>query len=133
MTSPLCRAASANAMPSQDQASTPSSKAKSSKAQAKKGYRRAKGSHSGAWTPPYSKTALGPHSPQKLAKHKEVVELQRKIQLLGKRAPGSGVNGDHPGLLDRAWGTKAAHLRESWGAVSEVQNFCGFFHLSSNF
>ncbi|XP_063084782.1 outer dynein arm-docking complex subunit 3 isoform X3 [Cavia porcellus] len=82
MTSPLCRAASANAMPSQDQASTPSSKAKSSKAQAKKGYRRAKGSHSGAWTPPYSKTALGPHSPQKLAKHKEVVELQRKIQLL---------------------------------------------------
>lgn len=82
MTSPLYRAASANAMPSQDQASTSPSKAKGSKAPAKQGYLGTKGSHPEAWTPPYSKTALGHHSPMKLSVHTRVVELQRKIQLL---------------------------------------------------
>ncbi|KAM6167655.1 outer dynein arm-docking complex subunit 3 isoform 2-T2 [Erethizon dorsatum] len=83
MTSPLCRAASANAVPSQDQASTSSSKARGSKAQAKKGHLRGKGSaRAQAWPPLHSKGRLRRRSPVKTSVHAQVVELQRKIQLL---------------------------------------------------
>ncbi|XP_004632879.1 coiled-coil domain-containing protein 151 [Octodon degus] len=83
MTSPLCRAASANAVPSQDQASTPSSKAKGSKAQAKQDHLRGKGwPRTQAWPAHHSKTGLYSRSPVKTSVHTQVVELQRKIQLL---------------------------------------------------
>ncbi|XP_012921349.1 coiled-coil domain-containing protein 151 isoform X3 [Heterocephalus glaber] len=83
MTSLLCRAASANAVPSQDQALMPSSKAKGSKAPAKQGHPRGKGSVGAqAWAPVHSKAGLRRHCPVKTAVHTQVVELQRKIQLL---------------------------------------------------
>lgn len=101
MTSPLCRAASASALAAQDQVSTPSSKAKGSKAQAKYGYPRGKyPTRAQAWPARGSKAESLRTSALKTSVHAKVVELQRKIQLLGKMAPedpeGSGVNGDHP-------------------------------------
>ncbi|XP_013360565.1 PREDICTED: coiled-coil domain-containing protein 151 isoform X2 [Chinchilla lanigera] len=83
MTSPLCRAASANAVPSQDQASTSSPKAKSSRAQAKQSHLLGKGwARAQAWPPLHSKMGLRGHSLVKTSVHTQVVELQRKIQLL---------------------------------------------------
>lgn len=101
MTSPLCRAASANALPSQDQIST-SSKAKSiTKAEAKHRHPRGKGTAQ-AWPPLHSKKGPVYASRGKSAVHTQVAELQRKIQLLGKMAPkgitGSGVNGFYSDL-----------------------------------
>ncbi|KFO28777.1 coiled-coil domain-containing protein 151 isoform X2 [Fukomys damarensis] len=83
MTSPLCRAASASAVSSQDQALMPSSKAKGIKALAKQGHPEGKGSvRAQAWPPLHSKAVLRRRSPAKTAVHTQVVELQRKIQLL---------------------------------------------------
>nr|KAF6400601.1 coiled-coil domain containing 151 [Rousettus aegyptiacus] len=81
MTSPLCRAASANVLPSQDQIST-SSKAKSiTKAEAKHRHPRGKGTAQ-AWPPLHSKKGPVYASRGKSAVHTQVAELQRKIQLL---------------------------------------------------
>ncbi|XP_011378626.1 coiled-coil domain-containing protein 151 isoform X2 [Pteropus vampyrus] len=81
MTSPLCRAASANALPSQDQIST-SSKAKGTiKAEAKHRHPRGKGAAQ-AWPPLHSKKGPVYASRGKSAVHTQVAELQRKIQLL---------------------------------------------------
>ncbi|KAG3280259.1 outer dynein arm-docking complex subunit 3 isoform X2 [Ictidomys tridecemlineatus] len=82
MTSPLCRAASLNALTAQDQVSTPSSKAKSSKAQAKYGHPRGKhATRAQAW-PARSSKAESLRGAVKTSVHAQVVELQRKIQLL---------------------------------------------------
>ncbi|XP_046292400.1 outer dynein arm-docking complex subunit 3 isoform X2 [Marmota monax] len=82
MTSPLCRAASLNALTAQDQVSTPSSKAKGSKAQAKYGYPRGKhATRAQAW-PARSSKAESLLGAVKTSVHAQVVELQRKIQLL---------------------------------------------------
>ncbi|XP_015344543.1 outer dynein arm-docking complex subunit 3 isoform X2 [Marmota marmota marmota] len=82
MTSPLCRAASLNALTAQDQVSTPSSKAKGSKAQAKYGYPRGKhATRAQAW-PARSSKAESLRGAVKTSVHAQVVELQRKIQLL---------------------------------------------------
>lgn len=101
MTSPLCWAASASALIAQDQVSTPSSKAKGSKAQAKYSYPRGKyATRAQAWPARNSKAESRHLSAVKTSVHAQVIELQRKIQLLGKMAPedpeGSGVNSDHP-------------------------------------
>nr|XP_044998548.1 outer dynein arm-docking complex subunit 3 [Jaculus jaculus] len=80
MTSPLCRAASANALSSQDQVSMPASKAKGNMPQsspAVKGSVRVQ-----AWPALRSKSG-GFHSrPAKPSVRAQVAELQRKIQLL---------------------------------------------------
>uniref|UniRef100_A0A8C6EXD4 Outer dynein arm docking complex subunit 3 n=1 Tax=Marmota marmota marmota TaxID=9994 RepID=A0A8C6EXD4_MARMA len=76
MTSPLCRAASLNALTAQDQVSTPSSKAKGSKAHRGKHATRAQ-----AW-PARSSKAESLRGAVKTSVHAQVVELQRKIQLL---------------------------------------------------
>ncbi|XP_071458530.1 outer dynein arm-docking complex subunit 3 isoform X2 [Marmota flaviventris] len=82
MTSPLCRAASLNALTAQDQVSTPSSKAKGSKSQAKYGYPRGKhATRAQAW-PARSSKAESLRGAVKTSVHAQVVELQRKIQLL---------------------------------------------------
>ncbi|KAM4858710.1 outer dynein arm-docking complex subunit 3 isoform X2 [Urocitellus parryii] len=82
MTSPLCRAASLNALTAQDQVSTASSKAKGSKAQAKYGYPRGKhATRAQAW-PARSSKAESLRGAVKTSVHAQVVELQRKIQLL---------------------------------------------------
>nr|XP_026255449.1 coiled-coil domain-containing protein 151 isoform X2 [Urocitellus parryii] len=82
MTSPLCRAASLNALTAQDQVSTASSKAKGSKAQAKYGYPRGKhATRAQAWPARSSKTE-SLRGAVKTSVHAQVVELQRKIQLL---------------------------------------------------
>ncbi|KAF7465567.1 coiled-coil domain-containing protein 151 [Marmota monax] len=82
MTSPLCRAASLNALTAQEQVSTPSSKAKGSKAQAKYGYPRGKhATRAQAW-PARSSKAESLLGAVKTSVHAQVVELQRKIQLL---------------------------------------------------
>uniref|UniRef100_A0A8C5L2T2 Coiled-coil domain-containing protein 151 n=1 Tax=Jaculus jaculus TaxID=51337 RepID=A0A8C5L2T2_JACJA len=82
MTSPLCRAASANALSSQDQVSMPASKAKGNMPQsspAVKGSVRVQ-----AWPALRSKSG-GFHSrPAKPSVRAQVAELQRKIQLLGR-------------------------------------------------
>uniref|UniRef100_A0A8D2DZX4 Outer dynein arm docking complex subunit 3 n=1 Tax=Sciurus vulgaris TaxID=55149 RepID=A0A8D2DZX4_SCIVU len=83
MTSPLCRAASANALTAQDQVSTPSSKAKGSKPPAKYGYPRGKSaSRTQAWPARNSKAEPHRSGAVKTSVHAQVVELQRKIQLL---------------------------------------------------
>ncbi|KAL2764360.1 outer dynein arm-docking complex subunit 3 isoform 1 [Daubentonia madagascariensis] len=81
MTSPLCRAASANALPAQDQVTTPSSKVKNRKASPKHGHPRSKAAVQ-AWPPRNFKA--GPHrrGVGKSSVHLQVAELQRKIQLL---------------------------------------------------
>ena len=100
MASPLCWAASTNALPSQDQLST-SSKSKGSQAQAKRRHTRGKGVEQ-AWHPLHSKKVPTHASVGKSAVHTQVAELQRKIQLLGKMAPKgikcSGINSVHPAL-----------------------------------
>ncbi|XP_024412632.1 outer dynein arm-docking complex subunit 3 isoform X2 [Desmodus rotundus] len=80
MASPLCWAASTNALPSQDQLST-SSKSKGSQAQAKRRHTRGKGVEQ-AWHPLHSKKVPTHASVGKSAVHTQVAELQRKIQLL---------------------------------------------------
>ncbi|KAM5238153.1 outer dynein arm-docking complex subunit 3 [Ctenodactylus gundi] len=83
MTSPFCRAASANAQPSQEQASSPSSKAKGGKPPAKQDYARHKGSaRAQAWPALHSKAGPLGRGAGKPAVHTQVAELQRKIQLL---------------------------------------------------
>lgn len=83
MTSPLCRAASLNALTAQDQISTPSSKAKGSKSQAKYNYPGGKyGSRTQAWPASSSKAEFLRSGASKISVHAQVVELQRKIQLL---------------------------------------------------
>lgn len=98
MTSPLCWAANANALPTQDQIAT-SSKTKGNQAQAKRDHPRGKGAAQ-AWPPRHSKHGFVYASRRKSAVHTQVSELQRKIHLLGKMAPkgteGSGVNSVHP-------------------------------------
>ncbi|XP_047633100.1 outer dynein arm-docking complex subunit 3 [Phacochoerus africanus] len=79
MTSPLCWAASANAMPSQDQVSA-SSKGRGNQAQAKE-HPRGKGSVQ-AWQSLHSKAGPFHASEGKSTVHTQVAELQRKIQLL---------------------------------------------------
>ncbi|KAM9245059.1 outer dynein arm-docking complex subunit 3 isoform 2-T2 [Dugong dugon] len=81
MTSPLCRAASANALTAQDQVSTPSSKVKGSQSQAKAHHPRGKGAAQ-AWYPVHSKSGHLHPSGVKPAVHTQVAESQRKIQLL---------------------------------------------------
>nr|XP_020028842.1 coiled-coil domain-containing protein 151 isoform X1 [Castor canadensis] len=83
MTSPLCRAASANALLSQDQVSTPSNKAKGSKTQGKQSYSRSKDSaRAQAWPPFRSKGGSLQSHNVKSSVQAQVTELQRKIQLL---------------------------------------------------
>uniref|UniRef100_A0A8C3X9N0 Outer dynein arm docking complex subunit 3 n=1 Tax=Catagonus wagneri TaxID=51154 RepID=A0A8C3X9N0_9CETA len=79
MTSPLCWAASTNAMPSPDRVSA-SSKGGGNQAQAK-GRPRGKGSVQ-AWQLLHSKAGPFHASEGKSAVHTQVAELQRKIQLL---------------------------------------------------
>ncbi|XP_057565662.1 outer dynein arm-docking complex subunit 3 isoform X1 [Hippopotamus amphibius kiboko] len=80
MTSPLCWAAAASAMPSQDHISSPS-KAKSSQAQIKPFHPGGKGSEQ-AWHSLHSKVGTFHASEGKSTVHTQVAELQRKIQLL---------------------------------------------------
>ncbi|XP_019514871.1 PREDICTED: coiled-coil domain-containing protein 151 [Hipposideros armiger] len=80
MTSPLCRAASTNALASQDQISA-SSKTKGRQSQAKRGQPRGKGT-AHAWPSLHSKKGPGSASRGRSAVHTQVAELQRKIQLL---------------------------------------------------
>lgn len=80
MTSPLCWAASANALPTQDQIAT-SSKTKGNQAQAKRDHPRGKGAAQ-AWPPRHSKQGFVYASRRKSAVHTQVAELQRKIHLL---------------------------------------------------
>ncbi|XP_062966175.1 outer dynein arm-docking complex subunit 3 isoform X1 [Cynocephalus volans] len=81
MTSPLCRAASANALPAQDQVSTPSSKAKGSKARAERRHPRGRGAAQ-AWPPLHSKAGSLHRGVGKPSVYSQVTELQKKIQLL---------------------------------------------------
>nr|XP_021532310.1 coiled-coil domain-containing protein 151 isoform X2 [Aotus nancymaae] len=81
MTSPLCRAASANALPPQDQASTPSSKVKGREASGKPSHLRGKGTTQ-AWTLGRSKEGSFRRGAGKPSMHSQVAELHRKIQLL---------------------------------------------------
>ncbi|XP_012889457.1 PREDICTED: coiled-coil domain-containing protein 151 isoform X2 [Dipodomys ordii] len=81
MSNPLCRSASANALLTQDQITTSSSKAKGSKSQVKQGYPRGKDAmRAQAWLPLHSKGAISRAT--KASMQAQVVELQRKIQLL---------------------------------------------------
>nr|XP_019600496.1 PREDICTED: coiled-coil domain-containing protein 151 isoform X1 [Rhinolophus sinicus] len=80
MTSPLCWAASTNALPTQDQIAT-SSKTKGNQAQAKRDHPRGKGA-AHAWPPRHSKQGFVYASRRKSAVHTQVAELQRKIHLL---------------------------------------------------
>ncbi|XP_002761807.4 outer dynein arm-docking complex subunit 3 [Callithrix jacchus] len=79
MTSPLCRAASASALPPQDQASTPSSKGR--KSLGKPSHLRGKGATQ-AWTLGRSKAGSFGRGAGKPSMHSQVAELHRKIQLL---------------------------------------------------
>uniref|UniRef100_A0A8C9DRQ5 Uncharacterized protein n=1 Tax=Prolemur simus TaxID=1328070 RepID=A0A8C9DRQ5_PROSS len=88
MTSPLCWAAATNALPAQDQVTTPSSKVKNRKAPPKYGHPRSKGAVQ-AWPPPHFKVGPLRRGVGKSTVHLQVAELQRKIQLLGKMAPES--------------------------------------------
>ncbi|KAI2588861.1 hypothetical protein G5576_017082 [Homo sapiens] len=81
MTSPLCRAASANALPPQDQASTPSSRVKGREASGKPSHLRGKGTAQ-AWTPGRSKGGSFHRGAGKPSVHSQVAELHKKIQLL---------------------------------------------------
>ncbi|KAF5914380.1 hypothetical protein HPG69_000491 [Diceros bicornis minor] len=80
MTSPLCRAASAHALPVQGQTSTAST-VKGSQAQAKHRHPRGTGAAQ-AWPPLHSKAKPLHASGGKSALQAQVAELQRKIQLL---------------------------------------------------
>ncbi|KAG8523243.1 Coiled-coil domain-containing protein 151 [Galemys pyrenaicus] len=116
MTSPLCWAASGNAQPAQDQAST-SSKVKGNQAQVKHRPTRSKGTAQ-AWGPLHSKADPFQGSGGK-SMHIQVAELQKKIQLLGKTAPegteGSVVNSVQSSLLTRHEGDrKAFHENAQW-------------------
>ncbi|KAL4663332.1 hypothetical protein H8957_013799 [Semnopithecus entellus] len=81
MTSPLCRAASANALPPQDQVSTPSSKVKGREASGKPSHLRGKGAAQ-AWPPGRSKGGSFHRGAGKPSVHSQVAELHKKIQLL---------------------------------------------------
>uniref|UniRef100_A0A2K5TRR4 Outer dynein arm docking complex subunit 3 n=1 Tax=Macaca fascicularis TaxID=9541 RepID=A0A2K5TRR4_MACFA len=81
MTSPLCRAASANALPPQDQVSTPSSKVKGREASGKPSHLRGKGAAQ-AWPPGHSKGGSFHRDAGKPSVHAQVAELHKKIQLL---------------------------------------------------
>ncbi|XP_048198194.1 outer dynein arm-docking complex subunit 3 [Perognathus longimembris pacificus] len=82
MSNPLCRAASANALLTQDQITTSSSKAKGTKSQIKQGYPRGKDAmRAQAWPPLRSKGAPLSRA-TKASMQAQVVELQRKLQLL---------------------------------------------------
>ncbi|XP_077833862.1 outer dynein arm-docking complex subunit 3 isoform X4 [Macaca mulatta] len=81
MTSPLCRAASANALPPQDQVSTPSSKVKGREASGKPSHLRGKGAAQ-AWPPGRSKGGSFHRDAGKPSVHAQVAELHKKIQLL---------------------------------------------------
>ncbi|XP_055095403.1 outer dynein arm-docking complex subunit 3 isoform X1 [Symphalangus syndactylus] len=81
MTSPLCRAVSANALPPQDQASTPSSKVKGREASGKPSHLRGKGAAQ-AWPPGRSKGGSFHRGAGKPSAHSQVAELHKKIQLL---------------------------------------------------
>lgn len=85
MTSPLCWAAASNAMPSQDQISTPS-KVKATQVQLKPYRSRGKGLVP-VWHSLHSKAGPLHASEGKSAVNMQVAELQRKIQLLGKMTP----------------------------------------------
>uniref|UniRef100_A0A8C6CST6 Outer dynein arm docking complex subunit 3 n=1 Tax=Moschus moschiferus TaxID=68415 RepID=A0A8C6CST6_MOSMO len=80
MTSPLCWAAASNAMPSQDQISTPS-KVKATQVQLKPYRSRGKGLVP-VWHSLHSKAGPFRASEGKSAVNMQVAELQRKIQLL---------------------------------------------------
>lgn len=99
MTSPLCWAAAANRLPSQDQMST-TSKAKINQDQTKSRHPRGKGAAQ-AWPPLHSQGPIYA-SGGKSAVLAQVAELQKKIQLLGKMAPKGikwpGVNSVHSAL-----------------------------------
>ncbi|KAL0611169.1 Coiled-coil domain-containing protein 151 [Plecturocebus cupreus] len=81
MTFPLGRAASANALPPQDQASTPSSKVKGREPSGKPSHLRGKGATQ-AWTLGRSKAGSFRRGAGKPSPHSQVAELHRKIQLL---------------------------------------------------
>ncbi|XP_045402401.1 outer dynein arm-docking complex subunit 3 isoform X2 [Lemur catta] len=81
MTSPLCWAAATNALPAQDQVTTPSSKVKNRRAPPKYGHPRSKGAVQ-AWPPPHFKVGRLRRGVGKSTVHSQVAELQRKIQLL---------------------------------------------------
>uniref|UniRef100_G1RPT1 Outer dynein arm docking complex subunit 3 n=1 Tax=Nomascus leucogenys TaxID=61853 RepID=G1RPT1_NOMLE len=81
MTSLLCRAVSANALPPQDQASTPSSKVKGREASGKPSHLRGKGAAQ-AWPPGRSKGGSFHRGAGKPSAHSQVAELHKKIQLL---------------------------------------------------
>lgn len=105
MTSPLCRAASANALPPQDQVSTPSSKVKGREASGKPSHLRGKGAAQ-AWPPGRSKGGSFHRDAGKPSVHAQVAELHKKIQLLGKMAP-EGTEGQGSTVpiqsSDQAW------------------------------
>lgn len=94
MTSPLCWAAGIYTVTSQEQVSTPSSKVKGSKVQGHRG--KALG-RAQAW--PVQRLKSGTSYHLKSSVHAQMLELQRKIQLLGKMAAedpeGSGINSAH--------------------------------------
>lgn len=94
MTSPLCWAAATSTVTPQEQVPAPSSKAKGGKGHRGKAMGRAQ-----AWPAHHSKKAASFHL-MKSSVHAQVLELQRKIQLLGKMAAdgteGSRINCAHP-------------------------------------
>ncbi|XP_076977853.1 outer dynein arm-docking complex subunit 3 isoform X2 [Tamandua tetradactyla] len=81
MSNPLCRAASANVLSGQDQAATSSSKAKGRRSQPAGGHPRGKGAAL-AWPPLQFKAGPSLRSGTKAAVDSQMIELQRKIQLL---------------------------------------------------
>lgn len=92
MTSPLCWAAATHAVSSQEQISAPSSKAKGTKVQSHRG--KALG-RAQAWPAQRLKGKASYHTTKSFV-HAQMIELQRKIQLLGKMAAEgteeSGIN-----------------------------------------
>lgn len=97
MTSPLCWAAATSTVTSQEQVSAPSSKVKGSKVQ---GHPRGKIlGRTQAWPAHRIKSGTSYHL-LKTSVQTQVLELQRKIQLLGKMAgegtEGPGINSAHP-------------------------------------
>lgn len=96
MTSPLCWAAGTNTVTSQEQVPTPASKVKGSKVQGHRG--KALG-RAQAWPLHRLKSGTSYHL-MKSSMHAQMLELQRKIQLLGKMAAedpeGSGISSAHP-------------------------------------
>lgn len=96
MTSPLCWAAGTYTVTSQEQVPAPSSKVKGSKVQGHRG--KALG-RAQAWPAQRLKSGTS-HQLMKSSMQAQMLELQRKIQLLGKMAAedpeGSGINSAHP-------------------------------------